>query len=87
MAGETKNMGNRAALRNARTFTPGHTYAFGFNLKAKAALVFPQSRRDAGMHARRCDLPGGVVLMRIARSMAASCAVLMLLVRTGRHGC
>lgn len=37
-----------------------HANAFSLDLKAQAALVFPQSRGDSRLHAWRCNLTTGV---------------------------
>ena len=61
------------------TFSSGHADALGFDLKAKASLVFPQSRRDSGFHSGWSNLTTCVKGRRsIALGRATRTAIWML---------
>jgi hypothetical protein len=65
-----------------RTFPTGDTNAPGFDLETEGALVFPQRRCDARLHARRLNLASRVKASRVRRRAHA----LLADARKGQHG-
>jgi hypothetical protein len=65
-----------------RTFPTGDTDAPSFDLETERALIFPQRRCDARLHARRLNLTSRVKASRVRRRAHA----LLADTRKGQHG-